>query len=59
METQESSDFYIRKISREDKDPYGSELLKMMDYYNVNNLRELTLLQVKEYYIKIYRGNTN
>lgn len=59
METQESADFYIRKISREDKDPYGSELLKMMDYYNANNLRELTLLQVKEYYIKIYRGNTN
>ena len=29
----------------------GHELEKMMDYYEVNSLRELTLDQVIEYYI--------
>lgn len=54
----DTKDLYVKKISNSSEDPYGSELLKMMDYYNVNNLMELTLLEVKEYYIHIMRGNT-
>lgn len=34
-------------------DAYGSELVKMMEYYNVFGLRDLSLEQIKEYYEKV------
>lgn len=55
----DAKDLYVTKISNNSEDHYGSELLKMMNYYNVNNLRELTLLEVKEYYMHIMRGSTD
>lgn len=46
---------YITKVKNLADTPVGirngHELEKMMDYYEVNNLRELTLDQVIEYYI--------
>ena len=40
---------YIRLISSA-SNKYGNKLLDMMDCYKVNNLKELTEEQVKEYY---------
>ena len=40
---------YIEKISKL-SDRYGDKLLELMDRYNVNNLREITEEQAKEYY---------
>lgn len=46
---------YVTKVKKLADTPVGirngHELEKMMDYYEVNSLRELTLDQVIEYYI--------
>ena len=50
---------YITKVKMLADTPVGirngRELEKMMDYYEVNSLRELTLDQVIEYYISRMR----
>lgn len=46
----------IKKLS-DDYDT-GSELLKMMDYYGVTNLRDITEKQAVEYYLMLL-DNTN
>ena len=46
---------YIKKISKL-SNRYGDKLLELMDRYNVNNLREITEEQAKEYYKEITNG---
>lgn len=48
-------DEYISILSK-NTDKYGSLLLQMMDRYKVNNLRELTENQVKEFYVDWRKG---
>lgn len=47
-------DIYIKKIKNLAVNPIdyrdGTELLKLMDYYGVNNLTVLDIEQLKEYY---------
>ena len=42
---------YIEKISAV-SDRYGDKLLLLMDKYNKNNLRDITLEEAKEFYKK-------
>lgn len=43
-----TKDDYIRLMSSKS----GDRLLKMMDFYNVHGLKDLTLDQVKDFYEK-------
>lgn len=45
-------DDYIEMISLF-SDQYGNELVKMMEQYNKQNLREITCEETKEYYEKL------
>lgn len=49
-----TKDEYIKAIKKLG-DAYGSELVKMMEYYNVIGLRDLSLEQLKEYYESNYK----
>ena len=40
---------YIRLVSKA-SDDYGSELVKMMDKYDKDNLLQITLEEAEEYY---------
>lgn len=46
----------IKKLS-DDYDT-GSELLRMMDYYGVTNLRDITEKQAVEYYLMLLDNTT-
>lgn len=49
-------DIWIKRIKNLAIDPEnyrdGTELLALMDYYGVNNLMEISVTQLKEYYEK-------
>ncbi len=47
---------YIKKIS-ELSDRYGDKLLELMDKYNKNNLREITLEEAKEFWEALEKEN--
>ena len=47
---------YIRLVSKV-SDAYGSELVKMMDKYEKDNLLQITLEEAKEYYEKLKKIN--
>lgn len=40
---------YIKKISNA-SDRYGDKLIKLMDEYQANNLKDITLEQAKQFY---------
>lgn len=44
-----NKEYYISQIS-ERSSKYGSQLIEMMEYYDVMSLSEITLEQVKEFY---------
>ena len=44
--------YYIDKISKA-SNRYGDKLIEMMDFYNKNNLIEITLEEAKKFYEKI------
>ena len=46
-----SKDDYIKLISS-NSDRYGDKLVLLMDKYNKNNLRDITLEEAKEFYKK-------
>ena len=46
-----SKDDYIKLISS-NSSRYGDKLLLLMDKYNKNNLRDITLEEAKEFYKK-------
>lgn len=52
----EDKTFYIRKLNELDKPPLnkydkrGYHLLKMLDFYGVYGIQDLTLEQIKTYY---------
>lgn len=48
----EKSDL-INKLGNLSKTKTHELLVQMMDYYDVNNLSELTLEQVRDYYLKV------
>ena len=43
---------YIKLISTL-SDLYGNKLLEMLDYYNKDNLQDITLEEAKEFYEKL------
>ena len=46
---------YIRLVSKA-SDVYGSELVKMMDKYEKDNLLQITLEEAEEYYEKLQKN---
>ena len=46
--------YYIKEISKRSS-KYGSQLIDMMNFYNVNSLSELTLKQVEEFYFEMIK----
>jgi hypothetical protein len=44
-----TKDQYIKLISQA-SDKYGSKLVELMDHYNAQSLRELTLEQIEKWY---------
>ena len=46
---------YIRLVSKT-SDAYGSELVKMMDKYEKDNLLQITLEEAEEYYEKLKKN---
>ena len=47
---------YLRLVSKA-SDAYGSELVKMMDKYEKDNLLQITLEEAEEYYEKLKKIN--
>lgn len=43
---------YIKLISNL-SDLYGNKLLEMLDYYNKDNLQDITLEEANDFYLKI------
>ena len=51
-----SKDDYIKLISA-NSDRYGDKLLLLMDKYNKNNLRDITLEEAKEFWEELENGS--